>query len=330
MCLAAPLFLAIVVSEHAAAGVADADSGADSTGTLTPEIVAAAVKGQIGSLQRCYEQSLHRHLALQGKLGAVWTIDVAGKVTDLHWEANEIGDPAFTACARGVLRQLQFSPAPAHPVEVSFPFVFTSDGVRADASHQWNAIPTAGETPEEVALIWLDAIRWADVSTIRAVSAYPLAIEGFNLESGSGREACKGTPRSDGIAGVRSFHAVDGLKVTIASAEDVDRDLQCPLADMFLRDDIPRANADGTWPQAPRNNDDHVSGTVRVVKAGRLSRHLARYRAVARRLAKDHTLVEATMTDNDGELTSVLLALRPDPERHFLVEGAYIDELFQE
>ena len=328
------LCLAILLGSRPAraAGRSDAsaDPSTDNAASLGPETVTATVGRALGALWRCYQPAQARNPALHGRLFVGWTIDIAGAVGHSRTELDELGDPALTACARAVVERMRFTPSPAGPLEISYPFIFQRDGVRLGIPRQWPLVPAGGATAVEIARNWLSAIRWADTPAIRKGSAYPLAIEGFNLDSGTGREACDGKPRSDGIAGVRSFHALDSLKVSVETPDDLERGLRCLLADTFLREDIPRANPDGSWPTAPRNFDDHLSGRLKVVTPSRLSKHLRRYRQAAERLARDHTLVQAIMTDNDGETTSVLVALRSDPDHLFLVDAAFIDELFEE
>ncbi|HEX3902390.1 MAG TPA: AgmX/PglI C-terminal domain-containing protein [Polyangia bacterium] len=241
-----------------AAGAADAsaDASADIATPSGPQTVTATVERALGALRRCHEPAHARDPALDGRLFVGWTIDVTGAVRHSRAELDELGDPTLTACVRAVVERMRFTPPPAGPLEISYPFIVRRDGVRLGIPRQWPLVPAGGATAVEIARNWLGAIRWADTPAIRKGSAYLLAIEGFNLDSGTGREACDGKPRSDGIAGVRSFHAFDSLKVSVQTPDDLERGLRCLLADTFLREDIPRANPDGSWPTAPRNFDD--------------------------------------------------------------------------
>lgn len=188
------------------------DAGVDAP--LDPSMVAKVVKDHLTHLKWCYETSLDLDPSVAGRVVVGWTIDHDGAVRGLKFEKNTIRDPAFSACLRRHLEALRFKPPAGGSVEVSFPFLFQPDvaAPTAGAASSPTAAPdVAGAVPadpltaQQVARVWLNAVRRADTMAIQNRSAFPLTIAGFELDAGPEREACGGRARRDGLVGVRAF-----------------------------------------------------------------------------------------------------------------------------
>jgi hypothetical protein len=92
-----------------------------------PDGIAATVRERRPVVKACFDRALKRKPGLAGKAVGRWTIDVAGQVTAFSWQTDELGSPAFGACARKVIESWRF-PARDAPTTVSFPFVFGGSG----------------------------------------------------------------------------------------------------------------------------------------------------------------------------------------------------------
>jgi hypothetical protein len=300
---------------------------------LDPAAVARFVRARTGAVRACYERILVLNPAAAGRLTAAWTINIDGRVKDFHWQRDDIGDPLLLACVREKIERWEFSPAPSKTVDVSFPFIFQSEQPKGGgaAPSALGATPPTAEhpSPDDAARTWLSAVRRGDKAAIKSNSGFPLTVEGFQTDSGPAREGCGGAPRSDGIVGVREFHAKQGLRTVIGRAEDADKGLTCLLADGFLREYIPKPTPTGGWLPVDDRSED-ASGSATIVSLAKLTKHLRRYREQARKLARDHVFVQVVMTDRNGVTNSVLLAMHADDAQRFVVDAAYFDELFED
>jgi hypothetical protein len=138
--------------------------------------------------------------------------------------------------------------------------------------------------------------------------ALPFTIDGFELETGPGRERCGGgTAR--------------GLRASAATDEEATRAIGCLLLDETLRDHVPK---DAIWRRTTRPGD--LSGTLRVVKPAEVSRRLRGYGPAIARIARTARLVQAVMADNDGVTNTVLVALTGD----LRISAVWIEERFVE
>jgi len=96
---------------------------------LTPERVAATVRGRIPLVRNCYQRALKRRPELKGRIVIDWTINRGGRVSLSRVTEDTLRDDEATACILHRVLEMTFV-APSGPVDVSFPFVFqTVDGV---------------------------------------------------------------------------------------------------------------------------------------------------------------------------------------------------------
>jgi len=169
----------------------------------------------------------------------------------------------------------------------------------------------AGEVapkPEHVAQDWLEAVRDGDAAAVRKLMALPFTIDGFELETGPGRDRCGGgTAR--------------GLRASAATDEEATHAIDCLLFDRALRDHVPK---DAIWRRTTRPGD--VSGSLRVVKPAEVSRRLRGYGPEIAKIARTARLVQTVMADNDGVTNTVLVALTGD----LRISAVWIEERFAE
>jgi hypothetical protein len=101
------------------------DNGpAPRTAPLDAAAVDRLVRSRVPAVRACYERALATKPGLAGRLDARFTIDGTGATRDVSWAADQLHDPAVAACAAGVIAGWRFSPPPAGPMTVTFPFVF--------------------------------------------------------------------------------------------------------------------------------------------------------------------------------------------------------------
>jgi hypothetical protein len=82
------------------------------------------VKSRLASVRNCYERGLAAKPALAGRLDALWTIDGAGATRDFSWVRDELHDVGVAGCIERLVGTWRFSPAPAGPTKVTYPFIF--------------------------------------------------------------------------------------------------------------------------------------------------------------------------------------------------------------
>jgi hypothetical protein len=173
------------------------------------------------------------------------------------------------------------------------------------ASAWAGSVPT---TPEHAAQDWLAAVRDRDAAAVRALTALPFTIDGFELETGPARERCGGgTAR--------------GLRASAETDEDAKRAIDCLLLDEMLREHVPK---DPVWRRTTRPGD--LSGTLRVVKPAEVSRRLRGYGSAIAKAARAARLVQIVMADGDGVTNTVLVAVTSD----LRIAAVWIEERFEE
>jgi hypothetical protein len=92
---------------------------------LTPESVAATVRGHVPQVRKCYERALKRRPDLEGKIVLGWNINRSGQVSLSRVEEDTLRDDETTTCVLHRVLEMRFV-APSGPVHISFPFVFLS------------------------------------------------------------------------------------------------------------------------------------------------------------------------------------------------------------
>jgi hypothetical protein len=184
----------------------------------------------------------------------------------------------------------------------------------------------ASEDPVELARVWLQALRDQDRWRLRSFTGHPFTIRGFNLPTGPEAERCGSKPYA--LKGVRFFDPNGGIEIVAPDEPSFEEALGCILQDAMLMSTIP-PNHDEAWPRRIGRDARGVMGVISVVKPARVSKRLSRYRRELRTLSKNHTLVQATMTDNSGITNTVVLAIRPDEDGEEKVFAVFVDERFR-
>lgn len=96
------------------------------TGDLDPQLVAAHVRSQLPKVKACYEQALANNRELVGKIAMHWTIDTEGVTRGIVVESNTMQPSSVPDCVKAVIAAWRFPQPTGGPVDVSFPFVFSS------------------------------------------------------------------------------------------------------------------------------------------------------------------------------------------------------------
>lgn len=84
----------------------------------------AVIEKQMPSLRNCYAQVLGTKASLAGKVMMRLVIAADGTVSTSTMTEGAFADPAFEACALGVVDRLRFPPIGSGIVIVSYPFIF--------------------------------------------------------------------------------------------------------------------------------------------------------------------------------------------------------------
>ena len=131
-------------------------------------------------------------------------------------------------------------------MRVSRPCVFIAL-VLLGSTHRARGAENASPDPVGVARLWLEALRAGDVEKARRLSALPITIKGFNLDSGPSSIACGGRPRTDGLVGVRSFDPRGGNELVAVDEPEFEKALRCLTLDGMLIDSIPWPDISRRW-----------------------------------------------------------------------------------
>jgi TonB family protein len=97
-------------------------------GALDPALVSKHVRAQMGDVRLCYEAALARTPRIAGRLEVAFTIGADGQVTEASLAASTLKNDSVEACVLELARTWQFPAPRGGPVEVTFPFVFSSSG----------------------------------------------------------------------------------------------------------------------------------------------------------------------------------------------------------
>ncbi|MGI5861015.1 MAG: AgmX/PglI C-terminal domain-containing protein [Myxococcales bacterium] len=85
------------------------------------------IKGRIRALQACYERELKRNPSLKGKLVVRFLIGENGRVSEIEFEEDTLGNSTVAACIRSNIRLWVF-PIKDSECPVSYPIVFMPSG----------------------------------------------------------------------------------------------------------------------------------------------------------------------------------------------------------
>jgi TonB family protein len=96
---------------------------------LTQQEIRAVINAHINEIRHCYEQLLQRSPNAAGRVEINFTVALSGRVSSVSVGQSTLSDVVARGCMTGVVRRWEF-PAPrgGQPVEVSYPFSFTSAG----------------------------------------------------------------------------------------------------------------------------------------------------------------------------------------------------------
>jgi hypothetical protein len=164
---------------------------------------------------------------------------------------------------------------------------------------------------------WLAALRSRNVAVLVRMTRLPFLVDGFDVETG--RESCVRFSKTQPIA--------SRIRATAHTEADLAAVLGCVIRDALLLGSVPKYSPD-SWPRSLRPSKD-TAGALSVVAGAKVSSRMARYSDEIKRLARNHDLVEAMMTDNNGSTVCALIAL-------IRIEGTWktaavlIDERFEE
>jgi TonB family protein len=99
-----------------------------SSGEMDPAIVAKKIRDRMPDVRRCYEAALVRAPKLSGRVELKFTIDADGRVSRPSLAISTLNDAQVENCLIELSRSWTFPPPEGGPVEVSFPFEFSSGG----------------------------------------------------------------------------------------------------------------------------------------------------------------------------------------------------------
>ncbi len=114
---------------HSRADVSIAPGDPTVDSGLTQQEIRAVINAHINEIRHCYEMLLQRSPNAAGRVEINFTVALSGRVSTVSVGQSTLSDVAARGCMTGVVRRWEF-PAPrgGQPVEVSYPFSFTSAG----------------------------------------------------------------------------------------------------------------------------------------------------------------------------------------------------------
>lgn len=92
------------------------------------ESIAREIRARRKAIAACYERALKAKPTLAGKLVVRFSITAAGTIAAVDIDDDSLGAPEVGACVRAIIQRWRFAPPTEAPVELSFPFFFTSEG----------------------------------------------------------------------------------------------------------------------------------------------------------------------------------------------------------
>jgi TonB family protein len=109
-----------------AAPSASASAGAPTVrGSLPREVIARAMRRQMGPMRRCYEAGLRRNPAMGGQVTVRFVISPQGRVSSASVTSSTLGDRATESCISRAVRAARFPPPTGGGVVmVTYPISF--------------------------------------------------------------------------------------------------------------------------------------------------------------------------------------------------------------
>jgi TonB family protein len=99
-----------------------------SHGDLAREALAEVINLHLQAVRGCYERALLKAPALTGKLVVEWTVTASGRVTGAKVKSKTLDSAQVESCVLQQIVSWQFPKPEGGPVQVTYPFVFTSAG----------------------------------------------------------------------------------------------------------------------------------------------------------------------------------------------------------
>ena len=96
------------------------------SGTIDSDLVAQALKRELGRIRACYERALRHDPGLAGKLSVAFTLEQAGTVSGVRIDEDTLGDAGLRSCVVATLSGLRIAAPTGGSVQLRFPFVFES------------------------------------------------------------------------------------------------------------------------------------------------------------------------------------------------------------
>jgi hypothetical protein len=98
-----------------------------SEGLYAADRIRRIVRRNLGAFERCFEQSLARNAAREGRVSVRFELDGDGSTRSVGVEHNNTGDGLLGACVARVFGRLRFDPPSNTSVIVSYPMTFASE-----------------------------------------------------------------------------------------------------------------------------------------------------------------------------------------------------------
>jgi pSer/pThr/pTyr-binding forkhead associated (FHA) protein len=96
---------------------------------LTQQEIRAVINARINEIRHCYEQLLQRSPSAAGRVEINFTVALSGRVSVASVGQSTLSDVITRGCMTGVVKRWEFpKPRGGQPVEVTYPFSFTSGG----------------------------------------------------------------------------------------------------------------------------------------------------------------------------------------------------------
>jgi TonB family protein len=117
--------------EQAPLAVAPPKKKADkhgATGKLEAKAIKAVMNKNASGFKYCYERSLAKDPALQGKVTIAFTIGTKGNVTQADVKATTLDNAEVEKCLVNRLKKLRFPKPRGGAVKVSYPLIFKPSG----------------------------------------------------------------------------------------------------------------------------------------------------------------------------------------------------------
>jgi hypothetical protein len=177
--------------------------------------------------------------------------------------------------------------------------------------------------PMAAARRWLDAIVRKDMAQARALSAFPLTVQGFvDREEAAKVAACGGR--------IEERNRLPESTLQIARPEDFEKAAPCLSDPTVEAMKYSPPLQDGRWP--PDRGDWFAGwvGTTLPTTLKTLPRDVRRFTAALRPLVAGATLVQAVLTDNAGMTDTFVVVLVPAEADGWRVRAVVVAERFDE